>query len=236
MAGTVLASETAKFAALADRWWDPQGPMKPLHRMNPLRVGWILARLRHAGFAIEGLALLDVGCGAGIAAEAFARAGLRVTAIDAAAETIAAARLHAERAGLAIDYRVAAPEELVAEGARFDAVTALEVVEHVADRGAFLAALAALCRPGGMLFLSTLNRTAKSFLFAKVGAEYLLRLLPVGTHDWRAFVRPEELARDLRQAGFAVVDSAGMAMDPLSGAWRETRDLSVNYIIAARRV
>ncbi len=236
MAGTVLASETAKFAALADRWWDPQGPMKPLHRMNPLRVGWILARLRHAGFAIEGLALLDVGCGAGIAAEAFARARAKVTAIDAAAEMIAAARLHAERAGLAIDYRVAAPEELVAEGARFDAITALEVVEHVADRAAFLAALAALCRPGGMLFLSTLNRTAKSFLFAKVGAEYLLRLLPVGTHDWRAFVRPEELARDLREAGFAVVDSAGMAMNPLSGAWRETRDLSVNYIIAARRV
>lgn len=236
MAGTVLASEAAKFAALADRWWDPEGPMKPLHRMNPLRVGWILDRLHRAGVAVEGLSLLDVGCGAGIAAEAFARAGARVTAIDAAAETIAAARLHAERAGLAIGYRVAAPEDLVAEGVMFDAITALEVVEHVADRASFLAALAALCRPGGMLFVSTLNRTAKSFLFAKLGAEYVLRLLPVGTHDWRAFVRPEELARDLRRAGFAVVESAGMAMDPLSGMWRETRDLSVNYLVAARRV
>jgi len=236
MAGTVLASETAKFAALAEQWWDPDGPMKPLHRMNPLRVSWILERLGRMGMAVPGLAWLDVGCGAGIAAEAFARAGARVTAIDAAAATIAAARLHAGRERLAIDYRVAAPEDLAAEGLVYDVVTALEVVEHVAERAAFLAALAALCRPGGMLFLSTLNRTAKSFLFAKVGAEYLLRLLPVGTHDWRAFVCPRELARELRQAGFAATDASGMAIDLLSGEWRETPDLSVNYLLAARRL
>jgi 2-polyprenyl-6-hydroxyphenyl methylase/3-demethylubiquinone-9 3-methyltransferase len=232
---TVSAAETAKFGAFAARWWDPDGPMRPLHRMNPLRTGWIARRIEAAGLAWPGLRLLDAGCGAGLAAEAFARRGAAVTGIDAAAEAIAAARLHAEQAGLAIDYRIAAPEDLAAEGASFDVVIALEVIEHVADRAAFLAALAALTRPGGLLFLSTLNRTARSFLLAKLGAEYLLRLLPVGTHDWRGFVTPAELARLLRRAGFAVTDSAGMTMHPLSGAWRESRDLSVNYLVAARR-
>ncbi|WP_333671469.1 bifunctional 2-polyprenyl-6-hydroxyphenol methylase/3-demethylubiquinol 3-O-methyltransferase UbiG [Elioraea tepidiphila] len=233
--GTVSAAEAAKFGAFAERWWDPEGPMRPLHRMNPLRTGWIADRVAAAGLAWAGLRLLDVGCGAGLAAEAFARRGASVTAIDASAEAIAAARLHAEQGGLAIDYRIAAPEDLAAEGARFDVVVALEVIEHVADRDAFLAALAALTRPGGRVFLSTLNRTARSFLLAKLGAEYLLRLLPVGTHDWRGFVTPAELARALRRAGLAVIDSAGMTMDPLTGAWRESRDLSVNYLIAARR-
>ncbi len=232
---TVSAAETAKFGALADRWWDPDGPMRPLHRMNPLRTGWIAERVAAAGLAWPGLRLLEVGCGAGLAAEEFARRGASVTAIDASAEAIAAARLHAEQGGLAIDYRIAAPEDLAAEGARFDVVVALEVIEHVADRDAFLAAVAALTRPAGLVFLSTLNRTARSFLLAKVGAEYLLRLLPVGTHDWRAFVTPAELARALRRAGLAVTDSAGMTMQPLTGTWRESRDLSVNYLIAARR-
>ncbi len=232
---TVSAAETAKFGALADRWWDPEGPMRPLHRMNPLRTGWIAERVAAAGLAWGGLRLLDVGCGAGLAAEAFARRGASVTAIDASAEAIAAARLHAEQGGLTIDYRVAAPEDLAEEEARFDVVVALEVIEHVADRDAFLAALAGLTRPGGLVFLSTLNRTARSFLLAKLGAEYLLRLLPVGTHDWRGFVTPAELARGLRRAGLAVTDSAGMSMDKLTGTWRESRDLSVNYLVAARR-
>jgi 2-polyprenyl-6-hydroxyphenyl methylase/3-demethylubiquinone-9 3-methyltransferase len=233
--GTVSAAETAKFGALADRWWDPEGPMRPLHRMNPLRTGWIAERVVRAGLAWPGLRLLDVGCGAGLAAEDFARRGASVTGIDASAEAIAAARLHAEQGGVAIDYRIAAPEDLAAEGAVFDVVVALEVIEHVADRDAFLAALAALTRPGGLVFLSTLNRTVRSFLLAKLGAEYLLRLLPVGTHDWRAFVTPAELARALRRAGLTVTDSAGMTMNPLTGAWRESRDLSVNYLVAARR-
>jgi 2-polyprenyl-6-hydroxyphenyl methylase/3-demethylubiquinone-9 3-methyltransferase len=233
--GTVSAAETAKFGALADRWWDPEGPMRPLHRMNPLRTGWIAERVVRAGLAWPGLRLLDVGCGAGLAAEDFARRGASVTGIDASAEAIAAARLHAEQGGVAIDYRIAAPEDLAAEGAVFDVVVALEVIEHAADRDAFLAALAALTRPGGLVFLSTLNRTVRSFLLAKLGAEYLLRLLPVGTHDWRAFVTPAELARALRRAGLTVTDSAGMTMNPLTGAWRESRDLSVNYLVAARR-
>jgi 2-polyprenyl-6-hydroxyphenyl methylase/3-demethylubiquinone-9 3-methyltransferase len=233
--GTVSAAETAKFGAFADRWWDPEGPMRPLHRMNPLRTGWIAERVSGAGLAWPGLRLLDVGCGAGLAAEDFARRGASVTGIDASVEAIAAARLHAEQGGVAIDYRIAAPEDLAAEGAAFDVVVALEVIEHVADRDAFLAALAALTRPGGLVFLSTLNRTARSFVLAKLGAEYLLRLLPVGTHDWRGFVTPAEGARAGRRPRRAVTDSAGMTMDPLTGAWRESRDLSVNYLVAARR-
>ena len=238
--GTALDAEVAKFDALAARWWDPEGPMKPLHRMNPLRTGWIAERLaRHHGRdpaasdALSGLALLDVGCGAGLASEAFARLGADVTGLDAAPDALAAARAHAEAAGLAIAYRQGLPEELSAREA-FDAVIALEVIEHVADHAAFLAALARALKPGGLMFLSTLNRTARSFLMAKLGAEYLLRLLPVGTHEWRMFVTPGELGAGLRRAGLAVADITGMAMDPLTGQWRACRNVSVNYLVMAR--
>jgi 2-polyprenyl-6-hydroxyphenyl methylase/3-demethylubiquinone-9 3-methyltransferase len=205
--GTAVEAEIRKFGALADRWWDPAGPMRPLHRMNPLRTGWIADRLARAhGRAardLAGLTLLDVGCGAGLASEAFARMGAAVTGLDAAGEALGAARAHAAAGGLDIAYRDGAPEDLAAEGATFDAVVALEVIEHVEDRAAFLAALAALAKPGGLVFLSTLNRTARSFLMAKLGAEYLLRMLPVGTHDWRMFVTPGELGAGLRGRGCA---------------------------------
>ncbi|MBP0447598.1 bifunctional 2-polyprenyl-6-hydroxyphenol methylase/3-demethylubiquinol 3-O-methyltransferase UbiG [Roseomonas sp. SSH11] len=234
--GTVLAEEVAKFDALASEWWNPRGPMAPLHAMNPLRTRWIAERLgaatgREPG-ALGGLALLDVGCGAGLAAEALARRGARVTGLDMAAEALEVARFHAASEGLSIEYRQGRPEDL---SGQFDAVTALEVIEHVANRDAFLASLARSTRPEGMVFLSTLNRTARSFLFAKLGAEYLLRMLPRGTHDWRMFVTPAELGTGLRRAGLRVVDVAGMVPDPLSGGWRESRDTAVNYIIAARK-
>jgi 2-polyprenyl-6-hydroxyphenyl methylase/3-demethylubiquinone-9 3-methyltransferase len=239
MTGTAVETEIRKFGALASRWWDPDGPMKPLHRMNPLRTGWIARRIAaaqgRAGTDLAGLTLLDVGCGAGLASEAFARMGAMVTGLDAAGEALEAAREHAAAGGLDITYRDGMPEALAAEGACFDAVVALEVIEHVENRDAFCAALAGLVKPGGQVFLSTLNRTAQSFLMAKVGAEYVLRLLPVGTHDWRMFVTPGELGALLRQADLSVTDIAGMSMDPLTGRWRESRDLGVNYLVEARR-
>jgi 2-polyprenyl-6-hydroxyphenyl methylase/3-demethylubiquinone-9 3-methyltransferase len=247
MALTADTAEVAKFDALAGRWWDPDGPMKPLHRMNPLRTRWIAERIARAHGRtrqdLSGLTLLDVGCGAGLAAEAFARMGATVTGLDAAGAALEAARAHAAASGLDITYLDGTPEQLAAAGSRFDAVVALEVIEHVADRDAFLAALAALATPGGVspearagqVFLSTLNRTTRSFLMAKVGAEYLLRMLPIGTHDWRMFVTPGELGAGLRRAGLRVTDLAGMTMDPLTGRWRESRDLAVNYLVAAAR-
>jgi len=233
---TRLDREVAKFDALAARWWDPRGPMGALHAMNPLRTGWVARRLAalngREGTDLTGLRLLDVGCGAGLAREAFARLGAVVTGLDAAGAALSAARAHAAAGGLSISYRDGRPEDL---SGTWDAVVSLEVIEHVEDRAAFLASLARLVRPGGATFLSTINRTARSFLLAKVGAEYVLRLLPRGTHDWRMFVTPAELGAGLRAAGLGVTDVAGMTLDPLSGRWRESRDMAVNYIVAATR-
>ena len=226
--GAASAAEVARFNALAGTWWDPNGPMRPLHAMNPLRVRWITQRLPAAG------PLLDVGCGAGLAAEALARAGHRVLGIDAAARALDAAEAHAAP-GLPVEYRLASTSELVAEGARFAAVTALEVIEHVPDSAGFLRDLSTLLAPGGQLFVSTINRTARSLVVAKWGAEYVLRLLPPGTHDWRRFVTPAELARHARSAGLRMTDSAGMTFDPFRQRWAVSRDLSVNYIAAFAR-
>jgi 2-polyprenyl-6-hydroxyphenyl methylase/3-demethylubiquinone-9 3-methyltransferase len=219
---TVSPDEVARFDALAARWWDPDGPMRPLHRMNPVRIDWI-----------DGLRVLDIGCGAGLAAEALARDGFDVLGLDAAGEAIAAAQAHAAGQELPLTYRAGVAEDLVAEGLRFPVVTALEVVEHVPDPTEFVATLADLLEPGGLLILSTLNRTPQSFLAAKVAAEYLLRWLPVGTHDWRQFITPTELGRMLDGAGLRVTDIAGLAAEPFTGQWRTNRRLAVNYILAA---
>jgi len=227
---SVRADEVARFDALAARWWDPAGPMAPLHAMNPLRVGWVDRRIR-ARFGGPAR-LLDIGCGAGLAAEALARLGHHVLGVDAAGEAVAAAREHAESAGLPLDYRVGTAEELTAEKQRFQAVTALEVIEHVADPAAFVAELAGLLVPGGMLFVSTINRTARALAVAKLGAEYVLRLLPRGTHEWRRFVTPQELERYAGIAGLRWLGAAGMAFDPIARHWRMGDGLAVNYIAA----
>ena len=232
-AGSVVAKEVAQFDALAAEWWDLSGPMRALHAMNPLRVGWIDARVR-AKRGMPGR-LLDIGCGAGLASEALARLGYDVLGLDAAADTVAAAAAHAAGQDLPLDYRVGAAEDLVAEGARFPVVTALEVIEHVADPAAFLQLLAHLVEPGGLLFVSTLNRTLRSLAVAKLGAEYVLRLLPVGTHDWRRFITPRELGAYGKEAGMPVVDISGMEFDLRSRQWRAATDLTVNYIAMLQR-
>jgi len=240
---TASPDEIARFGALADAWWNPEGEFKPLHRLNPVRLAYIRDRVcRHFGREpsaerpLDGLSLLDIGCGGGLLAEPMCRLGARVTAIDAGEKSIQVARLHAERSALAIDYRVAPPERFAAEGATtFDVVLNMEVVEHVADLPAFLAAAAALLRPGGAMVVSTVNRTLKSLALAKIGAEYVLRWLPVGTHDWRKFVRPSELATGLGAGGVDIVDLAGVAYSPLADAWSLNRDVAVNYMAFAVR-
>ena len=243
---SVDPEEIAKFAALADDWWDPAGKFAPLHKLNPARLTFIRDRIAaHQGRdplaerPLAGLRVLDIGCGGGLLCEPLTRLGAEVTGIDAAETNVAAAARHAAEAGLDIDYRHTTAEALAAEtlaagGTHFDLVLNMEVVEHVADVKAFLQASAALVAPGGAMVLATLNRTPKSFAFAIVGAEYLLRWLPRGTHDWRKFLRPSELVTQLHAAGLETKELTGVAYNPLTGAWHlAARDLDVNYMIFA---
>jgi 2-polyprenyl-6-hydroxyphenyl methylase/3-demethylubiquinone-9 3-methyltransferase len=241
-APSIDPDDVARFSAMAAEWWDPAGKFRPLHRLGPVRLAYIRDQLaghfgrdRKSLRPFEGLRVLDVGCGGGLIAEPLARLGGDVVAIDASAENIGVARAHAAESGLTIDYRVAPAEDLAAAGERFDVVLALEILEHVADRGAFVAACAALVRPGGALIAATLNRTPQSYLLAIVGAEYILGWLPRGTHDWRKFVRPSELAGAVRRCGLELCDFAGVSYSPLADSWRIGRDLAVNYLAFIRR-
>ena len=231
---SVSPDEIARFGALAAHWWDPQGPMRPLHQMNGLRVRWIdrqLARLPRPAPDAR-LKLLDLGCGAGLASEALASIGHDVLGVDASGPAIEAALAHqalmtSPRNG-SLSYRCDSAETLVAEGRRFDAVIALELIEHVSDPANFMTLLDRLLVPGGLVVISTLNRTWRSLAMAKIGAEYLLGLLPVGTHDWRRFITPAELGSYAGKAGLRISDISGMT--PSAGGWRESRDTAVNYI------
>jgi 2-polyprenyl-6-hydroxyphenyl methylase / 3-demethylubiquinone-9 3-methyltransferase len=223
--------ELEKFSGLAHRWWDPRAEFRPLHEINPLRLDHIE---RLAG--LKGGRVLDVGCGGGILAEAMAARGARVTGIDLAEKPLGVAQLHLLESGLAVDYRLVAAETLAREApGRFDVVTCMEMLEHVPDPGATVRACAELARPGGHVFFATINRNPKAYLLAVVGAEYMLRLLPRGTHDYSRFIKPSELAAMCRMSGLSITDLTGMTYNPLTRVYALGRDTDVNYILYARK-
>jgi 2-polyprenyl-6-hydroxyphenyl methylase / 3-demethylubiquinone-9 3-methyltransferase len=240
---SVIPAEVARFDALGDAWWDADGPQAALHRLAPVRLAWArdcmiqhFGREAHSEGPLSGLRVLDIGCGAGLFAEPLSRLGAVVLGVDPAAASIDVARRHAEETGARLAYRAATIEEMSAEPQRFDVVSAMEVLEHVADPARFVALAASLLAPGGLFMASTLNRTFKSFALAIVGAEHVLRWLAPGTHRWEQFVTPEELALAARQAGLKVMERRGMAYDPLRRSWRLSKDLGVNYLLAAKKL
>jgi len=241
MTTTIDPAEVAKFEAMAAEWWDPNGKFKPLHLMNPCRLDYITSQIAAefdrnlAGPApFAGLRILDIGCGGGLLSEPMARLGATVVGADAAPRNIPVAQVHAEQSGLSIDYRHTTAEDLAAAGEQFDVVLNMEVVEHVADPLAYLTACQLLLKPGGLMICSTLNRNPKSFLMAIIGAEWVMRWLPKGTHDWTKFITPDELYGLIRQAGLDPVDKKGMVFNPVSWRWAVSdRDLSVNYVAAS---
>jgi 2-polyprenyl-6-hydroxyphenyl methylase/3-demethylubiquinone-9 3-methyltransferase len=224
--------ELDKFSQLAHRWWDPNSEFKPLHDINPLRLGWVETL---AG-GLAGKRVVDVGCGGGILAESMAVRGATVTGIDLADKPLKVARLHQLESGVEVDYRLISAEDLAAEQAEsFDVVTCMEMLEHVPDPISVMTACARMVKPDGWVFFSTLNRNPKSYLFAIVGAEYILNLLPKGTHDWNRFIKPHELASYARQAALEPVELMGMTYNPLTKAYKLERDTDVNYLMACRR-
>ena len=239
---TIDPKDVAKFSAIADEWWDPEGKFKPLHRFNPIRLQFIRDRLcdhfdRDALSLrpLEGLRLLDVGCGGGLIAEPLARMGAKVTGIDASEKNTVTAQLHAAESGLDIDYKATTVEELAADGEIFDAVISLEVVEHVANFELFIKGCTELMGVNSAILIATLNRTPKSFAFGIVGAEYIMRWLPRGTHNWRKFIRPSELASALRRNRVVTEEIAGLSLNPFTNAWRVSNDVSVNYVVFGRK-
>ena len=239
---TVDPAEIAKFSKLSDEWWNPTGKMAPLHRINPLRLAFIrdaacrkFDRNVNSLGCLSGLRLLDIGCGAGLLCEPFTRLGAQVIGVDPAAKNIAAAKLHADKAQLTIDYRCTTVEDMDVRE-RFDIILAMEVIEHVADVGLFLDRCAAMLKPGGMMVVSTLNRNWKSFALGIVAAEYVLRWLPRGTHQWDKFVTPDELTRHLARNKLVVTDQSGVVFNPLADRWSLSSDMDVNYMVVAEGI
>ncbi|MBC7143678.1 MAG: bifunctional 2-polyprenyl-6-hydroxyphenol methylase/3-demethylubiquinol 3-O-methyltransferase UbiG [Rhodobacteraceae bacterium] len=240
---TVDPAEVAKFEAMAAEWWNPQGKFRPLHMMNPVRLDYITRQIAAefgrdltAPRPFAGLRLLDIGCGGGLLSEPMARLGATVVGADAAERNIPVARLHAEEQGLKIDYRHTTAEALAVAGEAFDVVLAMEIVEHVADPQGFLTTCRELLKPGGLIVASTINRNARSFMAAIVGAEWVMRWLPKGTHDWAKFITPDELAALIAGAGLGALDRKGFVFNPVSWQWAiSDRDLSVNYVMAATK-
>jgi 2-polyprenyl-6-hydroxyphenyl methylase/3-demethylubiquinone-9 3-methyltransferase len=239
---TINPEEIAKFAAMAEEWWDPTGKFKPLHKFNPVRLGYVRDKvIAHFGLdgtkrrPFEGLRLLDIGCGGGLLAEPMARLGANVVGIDAGERNIAIARLHAEKSGLAIDYRATTAEALASAGETFDIVLNMEVVEHVDNVPLYMKSCADLVAPGGLLFTASINRTLRAYAFAIVGAEQVLRWLPKGTHDYAKFLTPEEISALVTRNGLKVVEKIGVVFHPLADEWRQSRDTGINYMVLAEK-
>ncbi len=242
-ARTIDPREVARFDRLARDWWDPHGPMRALHKLNPVRLQYIrdtacerFGRDPRNPRCFEGLTILDVGCGGGVLSEPLARLGATVTGLDPAPANIAVAKRHAERSGLSVNYREETIEAVTARGETFDVVLAMEVVEHVADVEAFVSACCAAVKPGGLLVMATINRTLRAFALAIVGAEYVLGWLPRGTHQWERFVTPEELGTAIEAGGLRVTDRSGVTYNPLRDRWSLSRDTAVNYMVTAERI
>ena len=240
-ASTVDPAEVAKFEAMAAEWWNPNGKFKPLHMLTPCRLDYITSQIASefnrdlaVPLPFTGLRILDIGCGGGLLSEPMARLGADVVGADPAPRNIPVAQVHAAQSGLTIDYRLTTAEDLAKEGEQFDVVLNMEVVEHVPNPQSFMTACQTLLKPGGLMICSTLNRNAKSFGMAIIGAEWVMRWLPKGTHDWRKFITPDELAEFIRKAGLDPVDRKGMVFNPVAWSWRlSSRDLSVNYVTAS---
>jgi 2-polyprenyl-6-hydroxyphenyl methylase/3-demethylubiquinone-9 3-methyltransferase len=239
---TINADEVDKFSRLADEWWDPKGQFKALHRLNPARLGYIRDQaLAHFGRdggvrrPLEGLSVLDIGCGGGLLSEPLARLGATVTGIDAAGRNVAVARLHAEQAGVAVDYQEITAEALLEGGSRFDVVLAMEVIEHVENVPLFMKSCAGLVAPGGLLFIATINRTLRALALAIYGAEYVLRWIPRGTHQYEKFLTPEEVRALATRNGLRVVDQTGVVFHPMADEWRLSPDMGINYMVLAEK-
>ncbi|CAN7506361.1 MULTISPECIES: bifunctional 2-polyprenyl-6-hydroxyphenol methylase/3-demethylubiquinol 3-O-methyltransferase UbiG [unclassified Devosia] len=239
---TINDAEIAKFTAMAEEWWDPKGKFKPLHKFNPVRLSYIRDNLvLHFGRdpsvmrPLEGLKIVDIGCGGGLLCEPLTRLGATVTGVDAAERNISIARIHADKSGLDIDYRVTTSEALVEAGEKYDVVLNMEVVEHVDNVPLYMKSCADLVAPGGLMFTATLNRTARAYALAILGAEYVLRWLPRGTHDWKKFLTPDEIRSLLRRNGLKVTDGKGVTFNPIADEWRLSSDMAVNYMLLAER-
>lgn len=235
---TINPDEIGKFHKMAEEWWDPSGKFKPLHKFNPVRLAYVREKaIAHFGRdttslrPFEGLRFLDIGCGGGLLCEPMARLGARVVGADAGEKNITVAKIHADQSGLEIDYRATTAEDLAAGGEQFDVVLNMEVVEHVADVPLYLQSCAQLVRPGGLMFLATINRTARAFALAILGAEYVLGWLPKGTHQYEKFLTPEEITSITRRHGLAKIDQTGVTFSPLRNEWGRSRDMAVNYML-----
>lgn len=239
---TIDQAEVDRFGALAAEWWNPNGKFRPLHKFNPVRLTYVRDRVSghfgrdaHSARPFDGLRILDIGCGGGLLCEPMARLGAEIVGVDPAERNVEVAKLHAAQSGLKIDYRATTAEELADNGERFDVILNMEVVEHVADMDLFVSRTAEMLKPGGLMFVATINRTLKALGLAIIGAEYVLRWLPRGTHQYEKLVRPAELQAALTKAGLTIADQTGVTYNPLADRWGQSKDMDVNYMLVAER-